>query len=394
MDRELLDNLLRDTESDRAERTISLSDTRKFCEAICAFSNDLPGHGLPGYLFVGANGDGTACGATIDDQLLQNLAAARSDGNILPPPVMNVQKWTLGGGEMAVVEVLPSDAPPVRYRGRVYVRVGPRRGIATQSEERILAERRTARARTWDVRACRDASLSDLALDLFVLNYRQFAVAREVIDQNDRPIEQQLASLRFFDLRYGCPTNAAILLFGKDPISFFPGAYVQYVQYGGTSQADEVIRERRLGGDLLSVMRGLDQLSEDIAVARPVKSSGLGERTVFDYPPRSMHELLMNTVIHRNYEDSSTPTMINHFGDRIEILNPGGLYGDLTPAQFPHGTSYRNPVVAEAAKTWGFVNRYGRGIAVAQSVLRQNGSQEAEFGLEPNHVLVTVRKRP
>lgn len=286
MDREVLERLLRDTESDRAERTISLSDTRKFCEAICAFANDLPRHGLPGYLFVGANEDGTACGARIEDELLQNLAAIRSDGNILPPPVMNVQKWTLGGGEMAVVEVLPSDAPAVRYRGRVYVRVGPRRGIATQSEERILAERWTARARTWDVRACRDASLSDLALDLFTLNYRQFAVAGEVIDQNDRPIEHQLASLRFFDLCAGCPTNAAVLLFGKDPVFFFPGAYVQYVQYRGVSQADEVVRERRLRGDLLSVMRGLDQLSEEIAVARPVKSSGLSERTVFDYPVR------------------------------------------------------------------------------------------------------------
>lgn len=86
--------------------------------------------------------------------------------------------------------------------------------------------------------------------------------------------------------------------------------------------------------------------------------------------------------------------MINHFSDRIEILNPDGLCGDLPPAQFPHGTSYRNPVVAEAAKTWGFVNRYGRGIAVAQAALRQNGSPEAEFDLQSNHVLVTVRKRP
>jgi ATP-dependent DNA helicase RecG len=59
--------------------------------------------------------------------------------------------------------------------------------------------------------------------------------------------------------------------------------------------------------------------------------------------------------------------MINHYAERIEILSPGGLYGDLTREQFPRVTAYRNPVVAEAAKVLGFVNRFGRGIDVAQA---------------------------
>jgi ATP-dependent DNA helicase RecG len=384
-----LERLLKDIESDRTERTISLDRMDKFCEAICAFSNDLPQNRLPGYLFIGATPDGTSSGVPITDQILQNLASIRSAGNIQPLPVMTVQKWKLGGGEMAVIEVQPSDLPPVRYKGQVWIRVGPRKGIASETEERILTERRAALARTWDARPCREATLSDLALDLFTLTYRPFAVSREVIEENHRSIEEQLGALRFYDLRAGCPTHAAVLLFAKDPLFFLPGAYVQYVHYEGRTQADRIQRDRKYSGDLLSVMRGLDELCKDVEGARPVAQASLTDRVIADYPPRALHELLMNAVIHRNYE-AATPILVNHFEDRIEILSLGGLYGDLIPEQFPRVTAYRNPVIAEAAKALGFVNRFGRGIDIARAELQRNGSPPPKFELEPNHVLVTV----
>ena len=66
---------LKDTEADNVERTVSTNKTDKFCEAICAFANDMPGQGKPGYLFIGADDKtGEITGAKITDQLLQNLA--------------------------------------------------------------------------------------------------------------------------------------------------------------------------------------------------------------------------------------------------------------------------------------------------------------------------------
>jgi ATP-dependent DNA helicase RecG len=218
-------------------------------------------------------------------------------------------------------------------------------------------------------------------------------VSPETIEENHRSIPEQLAALRFYDPKRERPTHAAILLFGKDPLSFTPGAYVQYVRYEGLTLADPPSRDRRFTGDMLSVLRGLDQLAEDVADARPVSSEGLAERVAYDYPPRALHELFVNAVIHRNYEGSTAPVLINYFADRIEILSPGGLYGDLTSEQFPRGTSYRNPVLAEAARTLGFVNRYGRGIAIAQAELQKNGSPEARFELGASYFLVIIRRR-
>ncbi len=139
---------------------------------------------------------------------------------------------------------------------------------------------------------------------------------------------------------------------------------------------------------------GLDRLAQEVAESRPVVTPKLADQTVFDFPPRAMHELFMNAIIHRNYDSSTTPVMINHYEDRIEIQNPGGLYGDLTLEQFPNGTSYRNPILAEAAKVLGFVNRFGRGVSIVQNQLQRNGSAPAEFQPHPNQFLVIVWRHP
>jgi len=84
---------------------------------------------------------------------------------------------------------------------------------------------------------------------------------------------------------------------------------------------------------------------------------------------------------------------IDTYSDRVEIKNPGSLYGDLTRDQFPDGIAYRNPVLAEAAKTYGFANRFGRGIDIAQAELERNGSAELEYEIGTNHMLMIVRRR-
>ena len=156
--------LLSDTESDRIERTVSTKDTDKFCIAICAFSNDFPQHRRAGYLLIGADDDGRPNGLTVTDAMLQELGGIRSTGNIMPLPAITIHKHTLsqGRGDSAVVEVIPSDLPPVRYKGQVWIRVGPRRAVASETEERLLSERRTALAKTFDARPCLGTSLADL----------------------------------------------------------------------------------------------------------------------------------------------------------------------------------------------------------------------------------------
>ena len=142
--------LLNDIENDRVERTISTTNTDKFGQAICAFANDLPNHKQPGYLFLGVADNGTVQGINVTDDLLKNLAAIRTDGNIQPQPSMVVEKVSMPEGDIIVVEVQPTIFPPVRYKGRIWVRIGPRKAVANEADEHILLERRAANVQTFD----------------------------------------------------------------------------------------------------------------------------------------------------------------------------------------------------------------------------------------------------
>jgi ATP-dependent DNA helicase RecG len=346
----------------RVERTISTTDTDKFREAICSFANDMPNSGQTGYLLIGVDDKtGRPSGLTVSDNLLQQLASYASDGTILPPPALVAYKHTLtsGLGDVAVVEVQPHHLPPVRYKGRICIRVAPRKATANEAQENILIERRTAAAKPFDTQPCGGSTLDDLVTDLFLNTYRPGAIAAEIIAENHRPLEHQMASLRLFDLERNCPTHAALLLFAKDPLQWLPHAYVQYVKFAGPTLTDEVLVEKSFSGDLLTMLRSLDAFIDQLPNGRPVAVSALREEMVFDYPKLAIRELRMNAVMHRSYQAAS-PIRFYQFAGHLEILSPGPLYGEATPANFPAQTSYRNPVVAEALKIFGFVNRFGR----------------------------------
>jgi ATP-dependent DNA helicase RecG len=392
MNEQELRALIADHEADRVEFTVSTNDTTKFSEAVCAFANDLPNHRAPGHLVVGVDNSGAIARVQVTDELLRNLGALRADGNIQPLPDMTVEKVTTTEGDVAVVTVQPSPLPPVRYRGRVCIRIGPRRDYATEQEERRLIERRVSHARTFDAQPALGSTAGDLALPLFLIEYRGQAIAPEVIEENNRPVEQQLASLRFFDLGRQCPTNAGILLFGLDVRNWLPGAYVQFLRMDGDSLAAPILNDREVYGDLLTVLRELDALVDAQLSQVPMPATTLREQTVEAYPRVAVRELLMNAVMHRDYA-STAPLRITWLSDRVEIQSPGSLYGEASPANFPQQTSYRNPVVAEAMKALGYVNRYGRGVVRAQKALHDNGSPPADFQFDAGYVLATIRRR-
>lgn len=379
--------LLKDLESDRVERTISFTNTDKFGEAVCAFANDLPFNQLPGYLVVGANDDGTCYGLTITDQLLQNLSAIRTDGNIVPPPSMVVQKFNFPEGDLAVVEVQPHYQPPVKYKNRIWVRVGPTKRIANDADEIVLNEKRSSFASTFDTLPCLGSNLDDISTDIFKLSYLPLAISKEALEANHRNVKEQMASLKFYDLKADCPTNAGLLMFGKNPEFFLPGAYVQYVRFNGLDVSSETEYEYKFSGDLFTQMKAMEDFIKSQVAKRVQKK--LGEPYYYQFPPNAMKEFLFNAVIHRLYQ-SNAPIKFYEYEDRIEISNSGGLYGHARE-NFPNKNDYRNPALAEAAKTIGYVNRFGVGVRRAIKELNENGNKEPTFNKDsPNFFEVTI----
>lgn len=377
--KEHLQKILSDTESYHIEKTVATDNMDKFSQAICAFSNDVADSKKKGYLIIGVRDNGELAGLQVDDKLLLQISNIRTDGNILPQPVMTVEKFSFTQGDVLVVEVTPSQVPPVRYRGRIWVRVGPRKSIATEAEEKLLTERRLSNIRTFDAMPCLGTTLEDLDITLFKKEYLSKAVAEDILQEDKRTIEEQMASLGLYDLRYQCPTNAAIVLFGNNPERFLHGAYIQYVRFKGLDRAGDIINEHKFSGNLCKVLPRIDVFVEtSIAQKRPIPISVLREKTVSKYPYWATRELLMNAIMHRDYE-SNAPVAFYEYDDRIEIQNAGGLYGKVSANNFPNVSDYRNPFIAEAMKVLGYVNRFSRGVYRVQKELEENGNGKASF---------------
>jgi len=277
--------LLKSSETYRIERTASISDMDKFQEAICAFSNDLPSSRKNGYLILGARDNGSLSGLKVDDALMKKIAGIRSDGNILPLPMMSVERFEFEEGDLLVVEVYPALVPPVRYRGRTFIRMGPRRDIATESEERLLLEKRASYMATFDATPCFGASLKDIDTQFIEHQYLPQIIDTDILATDKRPLKEQLAAIHLYDINNDCPTNAAIILFGLNASFFLHGCYVQYVHFAGEDKGSEILNERQIKGSLYSVLPKLENFVKDaIVTARPMPVSMLREQIVFNYP--------------------------------------------------------------------------------------------------------------
>jgi ATP-dependent DNA helicase RecG len=392
-----LEQLLGDGESDRVERKSSWSGQVPVAvrEAVCAMANDLSGRGKPGVVFIGANDDGSPAGLSISDQLLLTLGEIKTDGNIVPPPTLFIDKCVLRGAEMAVLTVWPADSPPVRYKGRICVRYGPRRGYATAQDERILNERRRHRDRPYDVQPISGTTLADLDLERFASEYLPQAVAADVLAANERTPQERLAATKMIvgaDLP--TPTVLGLLVLGKNTRTYLSGAYVQFLRIQGQDLSDPVIDEEGIDGAMSDLIR---RLEEKLTAHNRVSvdfTSGPSEHRSMWYPHVALQQLTRNAILHRNYDGTSAPVRVTWYDDRIEISSPGGPFGHVTAENFgrPGVTDYRNPNLAEALKTLGYVQRFGAGIATVKRTLRENGNPDVVFEVDSGYVLATVHR--
>lgn len=391
-----LEALLDETESDRVERKKAFTGDvpKKARQAVCAFSNDLPNHNAPGLLFIGAKDNGEPSGIEITDRLLLSLADMKTDGNILPLPAFSVEKRVVKNAEMAVVTVMPSDMPPVKHEGRIWVRTGLRRSLANEQEERIFNEKRRCKNLPFDIYPVPSAELSDLSRVIFENEYLPTAFAADVLEENGRSYEQRLASCKMIvSPDDTTPTMLGLLAIGKTPQDFLPGAYIQFLRIHGTELADPVIDEENIRGAFVEILRRAEEKLKSHNRTTVDITSAATHQTGMPYPPVAIQQILYNAILHRSYEGTNAPVRVYWFNDRIEINSPGGPYGNVTAENFglPGITDYRNPNIADVLKTFGFIQAFGRGIAVARKAMKENGNPEPEFEMNQSAIVCILR---
>jgi len=390
---EALLTLFHAPESERLERKRDASDGEKIRQSICALANDLTQSRRVGVIIIGQADDLSCTHLPISDALLTKIGGWRSDGKFQPFPVMAVEQRNVAGCDLIVVSVQPAENTPIKYDGRIWIRTGSRLGQASPEEERILNERRRfASSIPFDAKGLREADLSDIDLVRFNLEFLPSAFPSDVLARNSRSEADKLSILRLIDGE-GYPTVSGLLLLGKLPQHFFPGAYIQVLKIDGIRLTDPIIDQHGISGTLPDQIRRIDELME-LWIKTSVVIGGARRVDQTDYPLEALRQIIRNAVLHRNYDGTNAPVRVSWFNDRIEIQSPGGPYGQVTPENFgkPNVADYRNPTVAEGLKALGFVEKFGFGLQSAKLSLEQNGNPPMQFDVSHNNVLVVIRR--
>jgi ATP-dependent DNA helicase RecG len=228
------------------------------------------------------------------------------------------------GSDVAVVTVVPADAPPVRYKGHICIRVGSLRDLASRQDERILNERRLHHEQPFDLMPVRNATLEELALPYFAEVYLPGCVAPDVLAKNSRTVEEQLLATKMIaeeDVEY--PTVTGLLVLGRRPRHFFPCAYVQFLRIGGVKLSDPIQDADEYDGPVDKLYeRVMDKLRAFRTVAVVIAAGG--ERRTESISLVALEQLVANAIMHRTYEGTNAPIRITWFNDRVGIRSPGG----------------------------------------------------------------------
>jgi ATP-dependent DNA helicase RecG len=201
------------------------------------------------------------------------------------------------------------------------------------------------------------------------------------------------AVLKNFNLlRDGQPTNAAMLLFGKQPHLFFSNVQVHCFHFHGTQKRKPIASQQPYEGRLLEV---IDQAVEFVLgkIDRRVgtRATSTQAPVSFEIPRQVITEAIVNAVAHRNYRHNGFVQVIV-FADRIEVWNPGELPPGLTPALLrePHGPIPRNPLIAEPLYRVKYVEKAGTGTTDMIADCRKAGLPEPDFAQHGPHFVVTL----
>jgi len=351
MNKQELRKLIEKGESRNLEFKESLSLKNEIGESVSGFANT-----CDGMILIGVSDEGEVKGVQIGKKTIEQLAnfiKQNTDNSVYPD--IGVER--VDGKDIIVVKIKESDEKPVFFRGDAYVRVGKSNHKLSASEIRRMAKESSKSY--WDGQVCEGAELSDIDLDFiekeFIPLYLE-ASGKKVIGK----IKELLNSL-------GCikdnkPTNAGILLFGKNPQKFFMNSYIALARYKGDVESSERLDYKEFSENLFQqIDRCNDYIKDHIAIMSRLKLGEVRREDISEYGLFSIRELITNAICHRDYSDQRSKVIIKMFDEKIDFYNPGGFGGNVTPKNVVYRQYSRNPVIAKVLSKVEYIEELGEG---------------------------------
>ena len=378
--RELV-KLLEEGESETVEYKPSLSQTDKILECVSAFSNT-----NGGTLVIGVKDNGEVVGVDIGKRTIENLAnRIKQHTDPMVYPSICIEEFD--AKHVVLLEVEEGKQKPVLASGRAYKRVGRTNQKLGSEAIRSLALE-TSKV-YWDERVCEDASFDDIDEDKVHLFLQRAKYERRLELDPRTPGREALENLGL--VSGGKPTNAAILLFGKNPQRFFSQAELRCARFKGVKPL-EFIDLKVFDGTILEQRDdALEFVQEHIELH--AKIVGLERLEIWEYPLDAIREAITNAICHRDYEISAT-VQVRIFDDRLEIWGCGPLPEPLSVEDLKkrHRSILRNPVIGKCFFWIKYIEQWGTGTNRIIDACLNQGLPEPIFEEFSGSLVVTLRK--
>ncbi len=362
------------TEYKETEMVELKKSTSELKEAVISISAILNKH-QKGEVYFGIKNDGTIIGQDISEQTIRAISRIISD-NIEPKIYPKISKINLDGAGCVHVVFQGSNIPYYAY-GRAYMRVGDEdRQLSAKELESMILKKNKDKLR-WDIDVCKDAKLSDID----ETKIKSFVKTCGLTYIN---LSNTLEKLKL--VSDGMLLNAAVILFGKEPQSFFPNAKLRCAVFSTTDTAYPVDM-KDFEGDLFSLIEEAEKyILKNIHIG--MKLEGLRRADVPEIDNEAFREAIINAFCHRDYCEYDSVN-IAIFTNRVEVRSPGLLYGGLTIDRIKREmvSERRNELIADMFHRVHLIEKWGRGINLILS--RANDTVFKEVG---RHFIVVFKR--
>lgn len=377
-----IETLIKKGESQYIEFKDSLGLRKETGETASAFSNT-----KGGTILIGISDSGNAIGIDVGKRTLEDLANYLKM-NTDPPVYPEINLHNVGGEDIIEVKIKESEEKPVFFKNHAFKRVSKTNQRISTSEIRTLAREERVRL-SFDELICEDASLEDID-EVKVREFLKKARYERRLELNTEiTVKESLEKLGL--LREGKLTNAAILLFAKNPQKYFLQAETRCARFKGTKPLEFIDMKVFAGCIIDQREAALEFIKEHIKLHAKIVGTERVER--WEYPIEALREAITNAICHRDYEIKSN-VQIRIFDDRIEIWGCGPLPEPLTTEDLKrkHRSILRNPLVGKCFFLIKFIEEWGTGTNRIIEWCLKHGLPEPIFEEVSGSIVVILRK--
>lgn len=374
--------MIEDDESETLEFKKSTGQLEKALKTVCGFLNHKGGR-----VYFGVD-NRKVVGQDVSDQTLKSVSQ-KIRQRIKPEISPEIRVLGVEGKKIVEVKVKEGDNKPYYLDGVAYKRVGTENVVIPPEElERIILEKKKS---YWDSRICEEARLKDVDEEKVRWFLRKAKYERNFDVEKEAPVKEVLERLEL--IKDGKLTNAAVLLFGKNPQKFFLQAESRCARFKGTKPIKPFIDMKVFSGNIIDqVDKSLSFVLEHVPMKVYLTGKPAREEK-YEYPPDAIREAIINAICHRDYE-TSTNIQIRIFDDRIEVWGCGPLPEPLTPEDLreKHRSILRNPLIAKCFFLMKFIEQWGTGTNDMIDMCLNEGIPEPLFEYVTGDFVVTFRK--